>query len=361
MRQQRKKAFTLVEAMVALAVGSLVLGAAALLYKQGVSFFYKTTEHAAFREESLLCMEHIARDLEQLMVSDGQINGNGEYHLVKPYELTGAATEFTRWDPVTKTNKPTGTQAYDGIKFMRYHSTETDAQGQPLLIGRMIEYSVKPVSGNPLDGKNLYRNGDTRPINKIPLREIAFVRENNKVTADQIGASPHAVLTVMIVPMGGSWVNPGGSQNMTQDTVDRLRADKALVTRTFHLAGYETYYTLILNEAFRMQANAAGDPTITLGGVYKAVLDDAKATLSPAQFTAVQARFQTGSASSAPNFKNVQLFKMEWNTKFEDSTAGQDKFFSNLPVQEGAKPTATGAAGGGATGGGGEGGEGEGG
>lgn len=358
MRQQRKQAFTLVEAMVALAIGSLVLGAAGLLYKQGTAFFYKTTEHAAFREESLLCMEHIARDLEQLMVSDGQINGNGEYHLVKPYELTGTATEFTRYNPVTKKDEPTGTQAYEGIKFMRYHSTETDAAGQPLLIGRYVEYTVKPVSGNPLDGKNLFRLGENRPINKIPLREIAFVKENAKVTADQIGASPHAVLTVMIVPTGGSYVNPGQSQNMTADTVDKLRADRALVSRTFHLAGYETYYTLILNEAFRMTANAKNDPNKLPTGVYKAVLDDAKTTLTPQQFASVQTRFATGGASSAPNFKNVQLFKMEWNQKFEDNTAGKDTFFSGLPVQEGAKPTATGALGGGATGGGGEGGEG---
>lgn len=357
-RSQRKQAFTLVEAMVALAIGSLVLGAATLLYKQGTSFFYKTTEHAAFREESLLCMEHIGRDLEQIMVSDTQINGNGEWHLVKPYELTGQSREFTRWDPVTKQDKPTGTQAYEGIKFMRYHSTETDAQGQPKLVGRYVEYNVRPVSGNPLDGKNLFRGTETRPINKIPLREIAFVKENAKVTADQIGASPHAVLTVMIVPMGGSFVNPGGSQNMTADTVDQLRKDKALVSRTFHMSGYETYYTLILNEAFRMTANANGDPSKAPTGVYKAVLDDARSTLTPQQFARVQNRFETGGAASAPNFKNVQLFKMEWNTKFDDATAGKDSFFSNLPVQEGAKPTATGALGGGATGGGGEGGEG---
>ena len=354
--KQRRQAFTLVEAMVALAIGSLVMGAAMLLYKQGVQYFYKTTEHAAFREESLLCLEHIARDLEQLMVSEGQ-RPDGAYDLVKPFELKGNSYEFTKFDPVTKTDKPTGTKAYEGIKFMRYHSTET-GKDNPILVGKYVEYSVKAAGSNPADGKNLFRNDDPKPINKIPLRDIAFVQENTEVTADQIGASPHAVLTVMIVPMGGTWAT---WQNMTRDTVDKLKADRALVTRTFHLSGYETFYTLMLNEAFRQTVNGNGDPTLGAGltGVYKAVFDDAKSTLKPAQFQAVLDRFSSGSAASAPVFKEHTVYRMDYATKFDDSTAGTDTGFTSLPVQEGAKPTGSGTAGGsGATGAGGEGGEG---
>jgi len=359
--RQRKQAFTLVEAMVAVAIGSLVLGAAGLLYKQGVKYFYKTTEHAEFREQSLICLETIARDLEQLIVSDQQNPQTSNYQMVEPYILTGTPTPFTRFDPKTKKEVPTGANAYTGIRFWRYESTDTDpATKQPTIIGKMMEYSIKPASSNPKDGYNLFRGDSTRPVNHVPLNQIAFVSESPKVTVDQIGASPHAVLTVMIVPNGGSFGSMG--QNMSQDTVDHLRADRALVSRTFHLSGYETYYTLLLNEAFRMQANAGNNPNTGTGltGVYKAVFDDAKNKLDPRQFANVLNRFQTGSASSAPNFTDISLFKIDWNGKFSDTAAGTDKFFTSLPVQAGVEPTAAGAAGGGATGGGGEG-EGEGG
>jgi prepilin-type N-terminal cleavage/methylation domain-containing protein len=348
--RQRKQAFTLVEAMVALAVGSLVLGAAGLLYKNGVKYFYKTTEHAEFREQSLICIETIARDLEQLVVSDGQMP-DGTFHMVKPFELTGASHPFTKYNPVTKQEEANGAIAYEGLRFMRYHSTDTSGTGQPTLVGKMIEYTVRPVDGDPAKGKNLYRGDSQRPVNHVPLREIAFVKERPEVTDDQIGASPHSVLTVMIVPMGGSF---SVGQNMSQDTVDRLRADRALVSRTFHLSGYETFYTLILNEAFRLAVNAGNNPTQPSGltGVYKAVYDDARSLLPAARFQAVLNRFQTGSASSSPNFKDVNLYKMDWAAKFDDNTAGTDKFFTNLPVQAGVEPTASGAAGGGATGGG---------
>ena len=48
--------------------------------------------------------------------------------------------------------------------------------------------------------------------------------------------------------------------------------------------------------------------------------------------------------SDVPNFKDISLYKMDWAGKFEDSTAGTDKFFTSLPVQAGVEPTAAGAA-----------------
>jgi prepilin-type N-terminal cleavage/methylation domain-containing protein len=344
----QRRAFTLVEAMIALAIGSMVMGAAMILYHQGTKSFYKTTEHAAFREESLLCLEQIARDVEQLMVSEGT-KPSGKYEMVEPYELTGASYPFMKFDPVTNTQKDTGARAYEGIKFIRYHSTETDATGMPVLVGKMVEYNAKPVNpANPQAGKNLYRNGSTRPLNKIPLRDIAFVTEPIEVTADQIGAASHAVLTVMIVPAGGTWAT---WQNMSRDTVDRLKREKGLLARTFHLAGYETFYTLLLNESLRITAATGGNPG-SLTGVYKAVYDDAKQSLTPAQFASVESRFQTGSATfKPPLYKQSAIYRMDYRGKFDDATAGSDRFFSSLPVQEGAKPTSGQAAGGNTSGG----------
>jgi len=351
----RKQAFTMVEAMVAVAIGALVFGAAMILYNQGNKMFYKTTEHAAFREESMLCLETIARDLEQLIVSDGT-KPNGTYYMVQPYELVGTGYDLQQLDPTTGKLTNSGQMAYEGVRFMRYHNTQTNAQGQPVIVGQLVSYTTKPVSSNPADGKNLYRDGDTRPINKMPLQEIAFVQENMQVTADEIGASPHAVLTVMIVPQGNNYSK---GMHMTQDTVNHLRADKALVSRTFHLSGYETYYTLMLNEAFRQQVNANQNPGSGTGltGVYQAVYQDAKSTLSQAQFAAVLARFQAGSAASVPSFN--YLFEMDYNTTFQDATAGQDTYFQNMDKNFTMGPVPSGPlGGGGATGGGGEGGEG---
>lgn len=331
---RERKAFTLIEVLVAVSLGAIVIGSSMYLYHQGNKMFYKTTEHSAFREESLLCLETIARDIEQLMVST-EMKPNGKYFLLQPYEPVGNPTSLDKIDPVTKKREPY-TNAFEGIRFWRYHST-LPAGGKPQMVAKRVTYSVQDASpGNPGAGKNLLRNG--KQVNRIPLAYIAFVEEPNKVTSDQIGASKQGVLSVFIVPAGG---NAGLSQNMSRDVMEKLREDKALVSRTFHLAAMESFYTVILNEAFRMES--ANNPTKPVQGVYKAVYDDAKQN-NPDAFQRAQKRYKDGGAvAMMTEAKLNQLFKVEANAEFDDATAGTDAVYANAPIEKGKAVGAGGA------------------
>src|SRR5207249_3080801 len=114
-------------------------------------------------------------------------------------------------DPKTGQLVNSGTIAHDGIKFMRYHHTEMNASNLPVLVGEPMTFTTNPAPGG---GKNLFRGTDTRPINKIPLAEVSFIEESPEVTIDQIGASPHAVVSVMVVPAGTDYSK---GMRMTQD------------------------------------------------------------------------------------------------------------------------------------------------
>lgn len=152
-----RRAFTMVEALVAVAVGIVVVGAALMLFIHGNRSFTTTTEHASFREEAFLCLERIAKDMTQIVVSSGR-KPSGTYHLVEPYEL-GQQYKQTVLDPVTK--KPVEyTTAGRLIRLWIYHHTEI-AGGKPVVVGQRVEWETRPVDpSRPDGGVNLYRNGE---------------------------------------------------------------------------------------------------------------------------------------------------------------------------------------------------------
>lgn len=349
-----RRGTTLIEVLIAVAIGAAVMGGAMYLYHFGNKAFYKTTEHAAFREEALLTLETVARDVEGLMVSTGTKPGSGKYYLLEPYEFIPPVSNLTKTDPVTKQQKPYQ-DAYEGIRFWKYHSTEMNG-AKPVMVGRKIEYTVKPADpGNPSAGKYLYRNNETRPVNKIPLAYIAFVKEPNEVTFDQIGGSQHGVLSVFIVPTGG---NLGTRQNMTRDVIESLKEQKALVSRTFQLTGMESFYTVILNEAFRMASARKQQPTdpddlTRVNGVYLAVYNDARQN-NAAAFNRARARFTAGGAVAMTRDQELQnLFRIDHNTMFNEADAGRDQAFASAELipgsvqADGATGDLTGTGGGG--------------
>lgn len=338
---KQRKGFTLIETLIAVAVGSVIIGGGMYLYHSGVKSFYRTTEHASLREESLIVMETIARDMEQIMVTPGQMP-DGSYHLVKPFILTGAPSTITKFNPITKVDEPYA-KANRGITLWRYHHTETGSDGKPLMVGRKVEYVAEPFSAaDPGRGFMLKRNG--APVNHMPLREIAFITEPALVTTDQIGASPNGVVTVFVIPAG----DRAALLLKSRDIIETLMKQRALVSRTFHLQGFESFYTAMLNQAMRIVANKGGDPMNpppgTLTGVYEAVFNDAKGNLvsqgpsGVALFAKVVDRFKTGGAVAYPELEADKIFKVEFEKPYSEAGAFSDGAFTKDSPTPGIDP-----------------------
>jgi hypothetical protein len=250
----RKHGFTLVEAVVATTLGVVVLGGASLIYHHGNKTFANITEHSSFRQEALLALETIDKDLKGLIVGSESVPGSQIPAVLQPFVLFDPKPQ-KGIDPKTKEEKEY--QINSGLRFFRYaytHSIEGLKGPTPQLVGQLVEYKVEPI-GDGKRGVNLLRNG--RKINKQPLSGVLF-----EPIEDQIeGSAPNALLRVTIVPTGGMW----GS--MSPDTIRRLRDDGKVVSRMIHLVGYESRFTLLL-----WMAKAKRDAGVTLSDVEERVL-----------------------------------------------------------------------------------------
>lgn len=238
-----RKGFTLLEGLIAGALAVVVLGGGVMLYIQGNKMFQTTTEHSSAREEALLILERINKDLEALMISDEVDPESGNYYMLQPYKLTGPEKQVS-------INKQTGEQTistmYTGIQFYVYHHTQTikDPTNDfplPQLVGQMIEYKLVAINGDRAKGMNLLRNGVK--VNKIPLSMVFFRKTDPVYAKGNIGAAPDAVMNVFVIPKGGMW------GTMTDDVMTNMLTSGHALMRTFHLVGYESQFTTMLSLA----------------------------------------------------------------------------------------------------------------
>lgn len=334
-----RRGFTVIEVLISVVLGAGILGVGMYLYLQGNRSFYKTTEHVSFRAEAILCLEHVARDLEQLMVSPDKLPGTNTFSLLQPYELLGTY-DLQVTNPETKAKETI--KASKGIRFYRHHHVEMGPaepgidNGKPYMVGRWVEYKVEPVdSADETKGVNLLRNG--KPVNNHPLRYIQFQQEPAIVAYNQVKGSQHAIVTVTIVPRGGAW------GQMREEVMERLRTDGSIVSRTFHLTAYESMYTTVLYAALEKMSAAK----IKLGGsampspgavlqdeLERTIYEDAYAN-APPQLLANIAKGVGKNASYA--YDIPRLFKLE-DKQFTEEGAGTDGFFMSQPAQTGAPP-----------------------
>ena len=241
--KRRNEGFTLVESLIALAIAVVVLGSAMLLYMNGNRMFQSTTEHSSAREEALLILERINKDLETLMVSDEVDPDNGIYYMLEPYKLIGPQKQAGR-DKVTGEIKEF--TEYTGCQFYVYHHTQTvkdPTNGFPVpqLVGQLVEYKMEAINGDTKRGFNLMRNGVK--VNKIPLSAVFFRKADPVYAKGNIGAAPDAVMDVYIVPKGGMW------GTLTPEVLSTLMTTGHALMRTYHLVGYESQFTTLLSLA----------------------------------------------------------------------------------------------------------------
>lgn len=242
-RDAVRSGFTLVEGLIAGALAIVVLGGGVMLYIQGNKMFQQTTEHSSAREEALLLLERINKDLEALMVSDEVDPETNVHYMLQPYKLIGPEQEVAT-DPKTGAQKTT--TEYTGIQFYVYHHTQTTndpTNGFPLpqLVGHMIEYKLVPVNGDRKKGHNLMRNGVK--VNKIPLSAVFFRKADPVYAKGNIGAAPDAVMDVFVIPKGGMW------GTMSPEVMQTMLGTGHALMRTFHLVGYESQFTTLLSLA----------------------------------------------------------------------------------------------------------------
>ena len=319
---------TLVEALVAAALGIIVIGGGVLMYNQGNKAFNTTTEHASFRGEALLVLETIDRDLKGLVVSK-DVNPRTKFHyMVQPYELADPVEQAAK-DPTGKLVKKS---IATSVSFHRYHRTEMEQDGEDtkaMVIGQRITYKAVLIDpSKPERGMNLLRNG--KRVNKIPLAGILFEPIDPIMAADTIGASPAAVLKVTIVPRGGVF---GG---LTPDVIDRLRLDGKVATRVFHLSGYESQFTTIL-----WMALAKSRAKLPPDDLEKEVLTWSDKNLPKAFRENVSKNLkEIFDLGYKLDQGRVRLEDTEWN----DATAGVDKVFAEAKVEEGLPESYSGGA-----------------
>lgn len=326
-----RRGFTLVEVIISVALGALVMGGAMALYSFGNRSFYKTTEHSSFRSEAMLMIERVGQDLDQLVVSPKEDNPvNGELSILNPFVL-GPSVSYTIEDPNDATKEIT-VPASHSVTFFRYHHLAMDTsdpdgppQGLPTIVARKVEYVTEEMPDGTV---NLLRNGQR--INRQPLDRVIFHKEPPIVTAHQVKGSPHAILTVKVVPKGGMSGHFGTTKKEISDKILQVMREKSsLVEKTFHLVGYESLYTNVLYRGLQKirahlgnndldyswssvlahyQAALAGDPILL------AVFDDAYAgdanSAAPPQLLERLTSGMGGRASQAFRFPS-QVFLLE--------------------------------------------------
>lgn len=319
---------TLVEGLVAAALGIIVVGGGVLMYSQGNKAFTTTTEHASFRGEALLVLETLDRDLKGLVVSK-DVNPRTKFHyMVQPYELADPVEQVSK----DKDGKEVRKSIATSVTFYRYHRTEMEQDGdgvKAVIIGQKVTYKAQLIDpAKPARGMNLLRNG--KRVNKMPLAGILFEPLDPIMAADTIGASPAAVLKVTIVPRGGVF---GG---MTPDVIDRLRLDGKVATRVFHLSGYESQFTTIL-----WMALAKTRAKVKLDDLEKDVLTWSDKNLPKAFRENVNKNLkEIFDLGYKLDQGRVRLEESAWT----ESSAGVDKVFATAKVEAGLPESYSGGA-----------------
>lgn len=328
--QVARKGFSLVEVIVAVAVGSVIIGAGMLMYLQGNKYFYKVTEHTSFRAEAILIHERIAEDLLQLQIDTGKNPNTNEYWLVQPYELEGTPSTLNMTD--SDGNVIGTVKAGNVLRFPRFHHVEMSAptpelpNGMPKMVAYMMEYKTEPVdSADPSKGINLLRNGER--VNQIPLKEVLFHAEPAIVAANQVQGSPSAILTAKIVPLGGTF---GNLDLENLGVLDRLAEQGDIVTRTYHLVGYESFYTSVLFSGLQ-SGNSSGYEN--LSDLEAAVVNHARQNAPPQMFANVNTAASGGGGSSSYLLPK-ESFSVEYNRKHDD-TVDTDQSWLAKPVVPG--------------------------
>jgi prepilin-type N-terminal cleavage/methylation domain-containing protein len=324
----RRTGFSLLEVVIAVALGAIVIGTGMLMYVQGTKYFYKTTEHSSFRTEALVILERVAEDLDQIQVSTEKNPSTNRFYLVQPYELL---EPFTLPLKDQAGNVIENVPAGYGLRFYRFHHIEMGApkegvpNGVPKMVARRIEYRLKPIEGDgEKNGFDLERND--KKVNKQPLKTVIFHMEPMIVAANQVQGSRHAILTVTVVPKGGVF------GNMDYNTVRRLQEEGTIVSRTFHLIGYESFYTSVLYSALQTQQGNGGSLT-GVDELQQAVLADAQTNAPGNLLTNLQAT--VGTQAPPTHLVPGEAFVVEPHQAFDDATASSDPSWLAAPETPG--------------------------
>jgi len=220
-----RRAFTLIEVMLAVTVSSVVFGVTMAFMNMSQKSMVKTTEHAEARIEAMAVLDIIDWDLERIVVGDEVDDPNA--NVIDPFKkmFNEATTEFG---------------------FFAFHHFEYDPTDQRMvLVPGWVDYRVQPRADGW--GVDLLRNN--KPINRAPLADVK-IAELDRAEADKLGISPRHCITVKVYPLGlNDWLK-------NKDISSEANA----VRRVFHLKAIESRYACLMSIKRAIQTNPDNAP-----------------------------------------------------------------------------------------------------
>lgn len=204
-----RPAFTLVEMLIAVAIGTVVLATAVEFLRVGNKSVATTSDHAIARMEAMKIHEAIREDLDRLVVDDDLM------HLAVPVTLKdkGAKLEF----------------------YALHHREVSKSKGELTLVGRPIVWTSEPAPGG---GRTVLRNGKRFAGTGLgaigPVTDLKFAPLDRK-QACELQISPYHALWVKVYPRG-AWDRRN----------QRLASEANVQARLIHMSHIESQYACML-------------------------------------------------------------------------------------------------------------------
>ncbi len=244
-----RRGFTLVEAMLAVILASIVFGGAIQFYRMGAMSVVKTSDHAQARMEAMKVLEKIREDLDRLVVDDDLAN------LVVPVKLS---------------DKVPGKEQYRKIEFFALHHRDLDKSSKKMrLIARQMTWTSQKLTA-PQTGAVVMRNGEKFAYSGIgsvgPVTDLTFSPLSREEFCE-MQISPYHALWVRVYPRG-AW-----------DAFNKGLASEANAqARLMHLSHIESQYACMLTLRYSnppagvfKNLNMLDDPFVTFNCPIKTI------------------------------------------------------------------------------------------
>ncbi len=138
MRDKRRRALTLVEVLMASAVGFVLLTVLWRLFSGSLQQFYRTQRHLESMQVAQMIVEFVENDLQAMIVEDGET--------------------------------PTVLENMSARSSITFYASRGDQAGGGIYFGKRVKYGLVPIEGTPY----FYFQRNGRTLYNMPLKKLVF-------------------------------------------------------------------------------------------------------------------------------------------------------------------------------------------